>query len=1351
MKTRRSSQKKLTLAAAITLSMFGATASAQTTWTASIDALWSTPGNWDTSFEPTAADNVVLPLGLPGTIMLATGELANSLTIQDNYTLSGGNLTLTGGGIDVAAGSAGVIGSALNGTAGLTKTGAGSLTLLGTNLFTGGTTINGGTLIVNADGRFGAVPGSAETNITINGAALQVNSAFTIGANRQIAIGTGGATIAFNAATGNLNMASVIKDAGPGAGALTLTATGTTLFVPQAQNTYSGGTHLTAGTRLVQNVASIGSATTNDLLSGPLGTGTLFFDGGQMRASTTAGINTIGNALQFTADTTFISGSTQILTFNGPATLVGNRTITTNHTGNVVFSGIIGDGGGGNSLTIGATSTAASVVVLEGANTYTGATIIDGGILRIGHGGTTGSLSPSSAITNNTTLQFNRTNTYTQGVDFGTITGAGGISLLGSGTLALTSSNPADLGIGTITINNAAGSIRSHDATARTITNPIILGTNYAFGSSGTGNLTFTGDVNVGTIAKTFNVQNAQTEFSGVISSTGTATQTKTGPGTLVFSGANTYTGNTTVTGGTLSLEGANGSIQNSAVLTVGTGTTLQIVNSAAGNNADRILDTAPISMSTAAFNFLHDSAAGANYSETAGAVTYAVGSNTIETSQAASGQTSTLTLAAVTRSGTATMNFIGPGLGVDDRNKLLITGQAVGNIVGNTTYNTNDYAAYSATNGVTVADYTDINALGSVIPNTAGATVRINGLGSGANTTLAAASTTINALLQNSTDAATINNAGQALITSGIMIPAGKGALTIGAAVGDGSILRAPASGGVLYFTNNSANPLTINSIFGMNGTNPVMVTGTGEVVFAGANTYNGTTTISNGNLTLAGTRTAALAQVSVGTEPGATGTLNITGNFLVSAAVGIRVGNGAGTTGVVNHTSGTFNNSGVSDIILIGLTGGTGIYNFSGGTISGSSTSAIRGIVLGSNANATSTFNMSGTAEINLPTAPLQVGRFDSAQNNTINTYNQTGGSALVGSLGIGGATGGSTGVTANFSVTSGTFSAAAFPALAGGNTNTATMLIGGTAVVTLPAFPTARGTNSTATLTFDGGTLVPTEASATYLEGLTNAFLTNNGAKLDVGSGNDITVAQALLDADSQNGTLTKLGPGKLTLTGENTYTGNTTVSAGTLALDTTGSIAASPVINVAALATLDVSTVTGGFTLGTAQTLAGSGTVAGNVTLAAGANLSPGTSPGNLTFTGNLDLTATGGGSGGDLVFELGTLSDLVTLTGGTLSIGSSLGFNDFAFTAGAGFGIGTYTLFDSSAPIVGTLDSANLTGLIGALYTGTLEFADGGNDIVLTVEAIPEPSTLVLAGLGVLGFAGLHLRRRRMPA
>jgi autotransporter-associated beta strand protein len=374
--------------------------------------------------------------------------------------------------------------------------------------------------------------------------------------------------------------------------------------------------------------------------------------------------------------------------------------------------------------------------------------------------------------------------------------------------------------------------------------------------------------------------------------------------------------------------------------------------------------------------------------------------------------------------------------------------------------------------------------------------------------------------------------------------------------------------------------------------------------------------------------------------------------------------------------------------------------------------------------------TFNLSGSGNLTVGSGSgLYIGRSDNAgtANNTTNLFNQTGGTASVSTLAMGGKTGGSTGVSSTLTLTGGTFSAGTFSVLAAGNTNTAVINIGGTADVTLPALPTARGTSSTATLNFDGGTLRPAAASTTYISGLTNAFILDGGAKIDVASGNDITITQNLLtDVSSTGGGLTKDGVGSLTLTGTNTYTGVTAVSAGKLVVN--GNISTSSLTTVAATAALG-----------------GTGTV-GAVTISG--ILAPGNSIGTITSIGDVTWN-----DNDAWVFELGTSASTLALANSGSSIqdmlnitgigsdflkgsGSSFTF-DFANTGAVGF----YKLVDwagtsnfSSSDFVAT----NLTSGLTGTFT-----VDGGTS-ALYLNVVPEPRAALIGGLGLLAL----LRRRR---
>jgi autotransporter-associated beta strand protein len=111
----------------------------------------------------------------------------------------------------------------------------------------------------------------------------------------------------------------------------------------------------------------------------------------------------------------------------------------------------------------------------------------------------------------------------------------------------------------------------------------------------------------------------------------------------------------------------------------------------------------------------------------------------------------------------------------------------------------------------------------------------------------------------------------------------------------------------------------------------------------------------------------------------------------------------------------------------------------------------------------------------------------------------------------------------------------------------------------------------------------------------------------------------------------GSLVKSGMGTLTLSGPNTYTGGTTISAGALALSVPGSassiVSNSARIAIAGGASLDVSGVSSGFHLAGGQTLGGAGTVKGTVAVDAGATLQPGlggSAIATLTFSNALSL-------------------------------------------------------------------------------------------------------------------------------
>ncbi len=306
-----------------------------------------------------------------------------------------------------------------------------------------------------------------------------------------------------------------------------------------------------------------------------------------------------------------------------------------------------------------------------------------------------------------------------------------------------------------------------------------------------------------------------------------------------------------------------------------------------------------------------------------------------------------------------------------------------------------------------------------------------------------------------------------------------------------------------------------------------------------------------------------------------------------------------------------------------------------------------------------------------------------------------------------------------------------------------------------------------------TLDTGT--STGKSVTFTVAGTNTYnigalqgsdaLAIGGNTISVGSKAGNTIFGAAISGTS--GSLTKVGTDKLTLNAANTYSGTTTVTNGTLALGASGSIANSPTIILgASTSTLDVSAVSGGFTLGAAQTLSGIGTVTGAMTVAG--TISPGNSPGilatgNETWSNGGDynwqiLNATGAaGTGFDQTQVTGTL-DLSSLTAGGFSLnlwslsstgpdvnGNALNFNNaidqswIILTTSGGI-----SGFDAADFAINVGANNGTSGFSNALGGGAFSLNTVSNNLVLNFTAVPEPSAALLGGLGLL----VLLRRRR---
>ena len=119
-------------------------------------------------------------------------------------------------------------------------------------------------------------------------------------------------------------------------------------------------------------------------------------------------------------------------------------------------------------------------------------------------------------------------------------------------------------------------------------------------------------------------------------------------------------------------------------------------------------------------------------------------------------------------------------------------------------------------------------------------------------------------------------------------------------------------------------------------------------------------------------------------------------------------------------------------------------------------------------------------------------------------------------------------------------------------------------------------------------------------------------------------------------------------------------------------------------------------------GTGGTLSGSGTITPAVTVTSGNTLSPGDGIGTQTFAGGLTLN-----SGATLAMQLGTVSDLVRVSGGTIT-GPAAGTVAINVTDAGGGGEGPYTLIDWTGATPSSVDVSDFAvtlppGWVGRLY------------------------------------------------
>ena len=473
-----------------------------------------------------AASSLTLSVGT-----LNLGGYANtaaSLVMQNG--LISGNGSFSAASVNLQAGT---LAGSLVGTGSLSKTTSGVVTITSSNNYSGGTTLSGGTLMVSADNNLGATAGA----LALDGATLQVLGTSFTSTTRLVTTTSNGGTISVADPNNTLTLATQNL---AGSGALTKAGQGGLQLGGSI-----GSTAITVQDGILQLTGSAGQLTANPALS-LWNVASFSFSNHNESVST---INLTGGTINTGTGTLNLAGSLNYAQSIWPATIEGNLSLGTAagafsvnlgaSIGLTVAANISGSPAGG------LVKTGNGLLLLSGADSYTGVTTISGGALQANSGA---GLPGSSNLTlNGGVLQSNGAATFTRLLNSSSTdvqwTSLGGGFSAGGGTLTI------DLG------GNGSG-------TGGPITWGTTVGTNIVgtlmFGSlSAAGETDFLNPIDFHGASRTIQVTAGQggdfAQVAGALSnSTGTAGLIKTGNGMLALAGSNTYNGTTTVNAGTL-------------------------------------------------------------------------------------------------------------------------------------------------------------------------------------------------------------------------------------------------------------------------------------------------------------------------------------------------------------------------------------------------------------------------------------------------------------------------------------------------------------------------------------------------------------------------------------------------------------------------------------------------------------------------------------------------------------------------------------------------------------------------------------------------------------------------------